>query len=544
MRTPRTIIATAFTAGPSFRTATSSPHPATTATEFTTSSAASIRFHGRTTPTSPSPAGNAIPAIEKAYRASIHGTALAAGNVKAPVCTDCHTAHQIELPKTTHFKAQSDQMCGNCHQDRLANYRDTYHGKAMALARPGERADVKVAACYDCHGAHNVFPPSDPRSLLSAGHIVNTCQQCHPGVGVKFTEYRPHADPLDKVHYPLFHYVLFGMTGLLLGVFGFFGVHTGLWLWRSSRLYLQDSKGFREAAARTRADQQTIVRFTGYQRILHTMVVISFLLLVLTGMPSSSTTPPGREKFSPSWAASTTPANFTAWGPSSPSAISPCTSSRSRSNYGSGVAPSAIRRPGDTSLRLMVGAIFGPDSLVPSWQDVRDFTAQVKWFIGRGPRPQFDRWTYWEKFDYMAVFWGVFMIGVSGLIMWFPKFFSMFLPGWMINVSLLIHSDEALLAAGFIFTVHFFNTHFRVERFPMDTVIFSGSISRTELMHERRKWYDRLVAAGRLDLRGMPAQWRKHRTMGEDVRFSRAGHPRPGHLLALIIYAMLSRLLG
>ena len=80
------------------------------------------------------------------------------------------------------------------------------------------------------------------------------------------------------------------------------------------------------------------------------------------------------------------------------------------------------------------------------------------------------------------------MIGLSGLIMWFPKFFTRFLPGWIINIALIIHSDEALLAAGFIFTFHFFNTHFRLEKFPMDTVIFSGRISKTELLHERRRW--------------------------------------------------------
>ena len=83
--------------------------------------------------------------------------------------------------------------------------------------------------------------------------------------------------------------------------------------------------------------------------------------------------------------------------------------------------------------------------------------------------------------------------------MWFPKFFTRFLPGWIINIALVVHSDEALLAAGFIFTFHFFNTHFRIEKFPMDTVIFSGRISKTEMLHERRRWYDRLVADGRLD---------------------------------------------
>ena len=163
-----------------------------------------------------------------------------------------------------------------------------------------------------------------------------------------------------------------------------------------------------------------------------------------------------------------------------------------------------------------------------------------RWFFGKGPRPEFDRWTYFEKFDYLAVFWGVFAIGVSGLIMWFPVFFSKFMPGWMINVSLIIHSDEALLASGFIFTVHFFNTHFRLEKFPMDTVIFSGRISKAEMLHERKRWYDRLVAEGRLDEYRVKDEWEAWKGIARAAGYIFFGVGLM--LLVLIIYAMVSRL--
>jgi cytochrome b subunit of formate dehydrogenase len=196
---------------------------------------------------------------------------------------------------------------------------------------------------------------------------------------------------------------------------------------------------------------------------------------------------------------------------------------------------------GKFKLALAWAALFGADSMVPSIQDWRDFIAHQKWFFGKGPRPQFDRWTYWERFDYFAVFWGIFAIGVSGLIMWFPKFFTLFLPGWAINIALLVHSDEALLAAGFIFTFHFFNTHFRIEKFPMDTVIFSGRISKTELMHERRRWYDRLVATGKLALhRVKHDDWEGHKPVMKGLGFLFFGTGLV--LLALIVYAMWSRL--
>jgi cytochrome b subunit of formate dehydrogenase len=171
---------------------------------------------------------------------------------------------------------------------------------------------------------------------------------------------------------------------------------------------------------------------------------------------------------------------------------------------------------------------------------MRDFVAHQKWFFGKGPRPQFDRWTYWERFDYFAVFWGVAIIGASGLVMWFPKFFTRFMPGWGINIALIIHSDEALLAAGFIFTFHFFNTHFRIEKFPMDTVIFSGRISKTELLHERKRWYDRLVATGRLDEHRVKDEWEGRKKIARSMGFLFFGTGLV--LLALIIYAMVSRL--
>lgn len=140
--------------------------------------------------------------------------------------------------------------------------------------------------------------------------------------------------------------------------------------------------------------------------------------------------------------------------------------------------------------------IFGPDSMVPGIKDILDIYHRIKWFLGMGPAPELDRWTYWEKFDYWAVFWGVGMIGVSGLFLWFPEFFGRFLPGWAFNVATIIHSDEALLAAGFIFTIHFFNTHLRPEKFPMDLVIFTGSIDAEEFKLERPLEYKRLKEAG------------------------------------------------
>jgi cytochrome b subunit of formate dehydrogenase len=128
---------------------------------------------------------------------------------------------------------------------------------------------------------------------------------------------------------------------------------------------------------------------------------------------------------------------------------------------------------------------WGPKSMVPQPRDAMDITNMFKWFLGIGPKPKFSRFTYWEKFDYFAVFWGVAIIGVSGLVLWFPELFTILLPGMVINIAWIIHADEALLATGFIFLIHFYNTHLRVEKFPLDPVILTGRIDEEELRHER-----------------------------------------------------------
>jgi len=145
--------------------------------------------------------------------------------------------------------------------------------------------------------------------------------------------------------------------------------------------------------------------------------------------------------------------------------------------------------------------LFGPFTMIPTKKDFKDVIASFKWYLGKGPRPQYGRWTYWEKFDYFAVFWGIFIIGSTGLFLWFPEIFSYVFPGWLLNVATIVHSDEALLAAGFIFTVHFFNTHFRPEKFPMDTVIFSGQITVDELKMERPDEYQRMKMSGEIEKR-------------------------------------------
>ncbi len=136
--------------------------------------------------------------------------------------------------------------------------------------------------------------------------------------------------------------------------------------------------------------------------------------------------------------------------------------------------------------------LFGPDSIVPRWKDITDLWQHVNFFLGRGQRPKFDRYAYWEKFDYLAVFWGMAIIGGSGLLLWSPTLTSQFVPGFLVNLAYLAHSEEAMLAFGFLIVVHLFNTHLRPERFPLDKVIFTGKITAEEWARDHALEWERL----------------------------------------------------
>jgi cytochrome b subunit of formate dehydrogenase len=183
------------------------------------------------------------------------------------------------------------------------------------------------------------------------------------------------------------------------------------------------------------------------------------------------------------------------------------------------------------------GILWGPDSLIPQPRDVVQLWQQLKWFAEKGPPPKFERFTYWEKFDYWAVLWGTSLMGAAGLVLWFPIAASRVLPGWMFNLALFVHGAEATLAIVFIFVVHFFNGHLRPGKFPMDMVIFTGSVSEAELKHERAGQYERLVAARTIGLLATKAPTPKQIARGRVL--GTLGLTIGLALFVLILYATL-----
>jgi hypothetical protein len=165
--------------------------------------------------------------IRPAYERSVHAWEVQAGNALAPVCADCHTAHDIGSTESDVWKLGIIRECGTCHEQSLKTYRDTFHGKVTELGF------TRVAKCADCHGAHDILPASNPASTISPQRRLSTCQQCHPAANANFALYDPHADPHDRGRNPMLYYTSLFMKVLLGSVFLFFGIHTLLWFPRS-----------------------------------------------------------------------------------------------------------------------------------------------------------------------------------------------------------------------------------------------------------------------------------------------------------------------
>ncbi|HEX6894130.1 MAG TPA: cytochrome c3 family protein [Bryobacteraceae bacterium] len=164
---------------------------------------------------------------QQEYMAGIHGQGASTGNARAPVCTDCHTTHQIASVRTAAWQMKTTATCGGCHTEQSDTYRDTFHAQVSALGYS------ETARCWDCHGFHDIRPATDPKSMIARANLPATCGKCHSGVTASFITYQPHADRHDRHAFPALWGSWIFMNLLLSGVLGFFAIHAVLWLNRS-----------------------------------------------------------------------------------------------------------------------------------------------------------------------------------------------------------------------------------------------------------------------------------------------------------------------
>ncbi len=241
----------------------------------------------------------------------------------------------------------------------------------------------------------------------------------------------------------------------------------------------------RRLASSDRGAGPYIWRFSPLERVLHAMVIVSFFGLVITGTPLLYSHMP--------WARALIRlvGGFQAAG-----LIHRICAVITFGYFFIHVGHLTYRIAKSTDKKRF---FWGPDSMVAGPKDFQDIRDMFKWFFGKGPRPRFDRFNYMDKLDYWGEFWGVAVIGGSGLVLWFPVFFSRILPGWMFNVATIIHGIEALLATGIIFTIHFFNVNLRPEKFPVDVVMFTGRATLDYMKEEHPLQYERLSREGRIE---------------------------------------------
>ncbi len=397
------------------------------------------------------------------YEGSVHGLAAKRGVGRSPVCTDCHGIHSIKAPIDPASSVAEQKIamttCPQCHGAEwitreygvsalnVKSYLDSYHG----LAKKG--GDVVAANCASCHGVHDIRPSSDPKSMVHKSNLIKTCGSCHPGASENFAKFPVHFTPStavgtvgDKVAswVRVFYIILI----ILTLVFMYF--HGGIdfirkWL-----------------AARKKEGVKYYERLTVNERIQHGLLAASFTILVITGFAL---------KYPDAW-----------WvgiffHP-------PASAMRGLLHRIAGVL---IVLLGIYHILYMISSRRGRShmvALIPTFKDLLDAFKLMGYDLGISKeRPRFGRYSYIEKIEYFGALWGTFVMAVTGFILWYPKYFSLFLPSWGVNVARVIHFYEAILASMTILVWHLYSVMFDPDVYPMNWAKITGKISEEEMRH-------------------------------------------------------------
>ena len=396
--------------------------------------------------------------IRQEYVQSIHGQAIARGNWQAPVCTDCHGIHTIKAPTDPSSSVASANVgsgCAQCHGSvRLSNefgmpsgqvntYLSSYHGMASKMG------STTVANCASCHGVHNILPSRDPRSTINHANLAKTCGQCHPGANEKFISFKVHSDGVAKADFSskVIGYISKFYIWMIIGVIGGMVLHN---------LII-----FRKKLILHRIGQPRILfRMTRGQRVQHIILLGSFFTLVLTGFAL---------RYPSSWLGT----------------LFVNEAVRSIVHRVAGVVLIAV------SLFHLWYVVKNPDGrrmiqdMLPDWKDVTDARDAFRYYLGYSEqRPLFRRFTYAEKAEYWALVWGMFVMGSTGLMVWFKVGVGERVPGWWIDVALTIHWYEAVLATLAIIVWHLYGVMFDPDAYPMNWAWYDGKMSVESYEHE------------------------------------------------------------
>jgi cytochrome b subunit of formate dehydrogenase len=214
-------------------------------------------------------------------------------------------------------------------------------------------------------------------------------------------------------------------------------------------------------------EKETLIRFSVLHRLLHLLVMLGFTGLAVTGFSL---------KFSAHW-----------WAQAVVWVIGGATRLAYLHRFFAVITYACVLVHILWLLycRLVLKeSLVGPHSMFPRIQDLRHLLQHIRYFFGKAPVPRFNRFTYWEKLDYLAIFIGMNTMGLTGLILWYPEFFTRALPGYFVNLAQVLHLYEAILAVALKFVVHLVSAHLRPATFPMEKSIFHGKTSLEKVRKE------------------------------------------------------------
>ena len=412
-------------------------------------------------------------AVQQEFMQSIHGQAVSRGNSLAPVCTDCHGIHSIKSHLDPNSSVAANNLaqitCARCHEGvrlsqefgvegrRSTTYLASYHGLASKLG------SQIVANCASCHGVHNILPSSDPHSTINRANLVHTCGQCHPGVTEKFALGKVHVDaPLSAdIGSVAVRWIRRFYLSMIFAVIGGMVLHN-LIIWRRKALLMRD------------AYPRTVTRMTASQRWQHLTLLISFIVLVITGFAL---------KYPDSWLS-----------------MLPGMGERVR-----GIAHriAAVAMIGASVYHIVYAALTRDGrrlvlDLLPEPKDATDVVATIRYYLGFGEaRPEFKRFTYAEKAEYWALVWGVIVMATTGIMLWAKVAVGHLLPRWWLDIATAIHFYEAVLASLAIVVWHFYQVFLDPDAYPMNWAWWDGRVSAHHYRQEHSLDGEALLAAAR-----------------------------------------------
>jgi formate dehydrogenase gamma subunit len=403
---------------------------------------------------------------------SIHGQAVTRGVSRAPVCTDCHGIHNIIMPfdqKTaTATTAVGTDSCAKCHEGvaltqefgvasgRVSSYKDSYHGLASQL---GSKV---VANCASCHGVHNILPSSDPKSMVNANNLSQTCGQCHVGANGNFTN--------GKIHLT---------SGLVSEVarhdMGVVGTRIVRWLYLPliflviGGMVVHNALIWRKKVVAKRRQKRSIVRLSANQRGQHWLLLTSFIVLVLSGFALQY------------------PDSWLAWLLGSSEFL------RRIIHRVAAVVMLVVGTYHVLYLALSKEGRLWVKDMLPRLKDVKDLIGNFSYYLGVTRRkPKIARFGYAEKAEYWAVVWGTIIMGLTGLMIWFKIGVFGFLPRWWVDIALAVHFYEAVLATLAIIVWHFYQVIFDPDVYPINFAFIDGRVSEELYKEEHELAYEQM----------------------------------------------------